>query len=62
MALADLLHYFEKEIARARCPEKGTALIATCGNKVGVSSAVVAVQVGGHGNDVTGTLEFLCDE
>jgi hypothetical protein len=55
MTLADLLHNFEEEIARARCAEKGTALIATCGNKVGVSSAVVAVQVCRHGKDVTRT-------
>jgi len=48
MTLADLLHGFEKQIARAGCAEKGTALITTCGNKVRVSSAVVAVQVGGH--------------
>jgi hypothetical protein len=45
MTLANLLHNFEEEIARARCPEKGTALITTRSNKVGVSSAVVAVQV-----------------
>ena len=62
MSLADPLHNFEKEIARARCPEQGTALITTCSNKVGVSSAVVAVQVCRHGNDVTRTLEFRCDE
>jgi hypothetical protein len=43
MALAYLLQYFEEEIARAGCAEKGTALIATCGYKVGVSSAVVAM-------------------
>jgi hypothetical protein len=48
MPLADLLHNFEEEIARAGCAEKGTALITTCGNKVGVSSAVVAVQVCRH--------------
>jgi hypothetical protein len=62
MALADLLHDFEEEIARAGYPEKRTALITTCSNKVGVSSAVVAVQVCRHGNDVTRTLEFRCDE
>src|SRR5580700_10414554 len=54
MTLPDLLHNFEEEIARARCPEKGTALIATCGNKVEVSSAVEAVQVCRHRNDITG--------
>ena len=48
MTLADLLHNFEEEIARAGCPEKGTALITTCSNKVGVSSAVVAVQACRH--------------
>ena len=48
MALADLLNDLEEEIARAGCAEKGTALIATCGNKVGVSRAVVAVQVCRH--------------
>ena len=48
MALADLLQHFEKEIARAGRAEKGTALITTCGNKVGVSSAVVAVKVCWH--------------
>jgi hypothetical protein len=48
MTLADLFHNFEEEIARARCPEKGAALITTCGNEVGVSSAVVAVQVCRH--------------
>lgn len=48
MALADLLHDLEKEVAGAGCAEKGTALIATCGNKVGVASAVVAVQVCRH--------------
>jgi hypothetical protein len=61
MTLADLLHNFEEEIARAGCPEKGTALIATCGNKVRVSSAVVAVQVCRHRNDITGTRRFRCD-
>jgi hypothetical protein len=35
MTLADLLHHFEEEIARAGCPEKGTALITTSGNKSG---------------------------
>jgi hypothetical protein len=35
MALADLLHNFEEEIARAGCAEKRAALITTCGNKVG---------------------------
>jgi hypothetical protein len=39
MALADLLQHFEEEIAGAGCAEKRTALIATCGNEVGVSSA-----------------------
>ena len=39
MALAHLLQHFEKEIARVGCAEEGTALITTCGNKVGVSSA-----------------------
>ncbi len=34
MTLADLLHNIEEEIARAGCAEKGTALIATGGNKV----------------------------
>src|ERR1700683_1276071 len=53
MALADLLHNFEEEIARAGRPEKGPALITTCGSKVGVSSAVVAVQVCRHWNDIT---------
>jgi hypothetical protein len=48
MVLADLIQNFEEEIARAGCPEKGTALITTCSNKVGVSSAVVAVQAGRH--------------
>ncbi len=48
MTLAYLLHNFEGETARTGCPEKGTALITTCGNKVLVSSAVVAVQVGRH--------------
>jgi hypothetical protein len=48
MAMADLLHNFEEEIARPGCAEKGTALITTCGNKVGVSRAVVAVQVCRH--------------
>jgi hypothetical protein len=48
ITLADLLHNFEEEIARAGCPEKGTVLITTCGNRVRVSSAVVAVQVGRH--------------
>jgi hypothetical protein len=33
VALADMLHNFEEEIARAGCPEKGTALITTCGNE-----------------------------
>src|SRR6266436_4756248 len=33
VALADMLHNFEEEIARAGCPEKGTAWITTCGNK-----------------------------
>ena len=62
MTLANLLHNFEEEIARARCPEKGTALITTRSNKVGVSSAVVAVQVCRHGHGVTRTPEFRCDE
>ena len=62
MTLANLLHNFEEKIARARCSEKGTALITTCRNKVGVSSAVVAVQVCRHGHGVTRTLEFRCDE
>ena len=48
MALADFLHDFEKEIAGAGCAEKGTTLITTCRNKMRVSSAVVAVQVGRH--------------
>jgi hypothetical protein len=48
MALADLSHNFEEEIARAGCAEKGTALIATCSNKVRVSSAIIAAQVGWH--------------
>ncbi len=48
MTLADLFQNFEEEIARAGCGEKGTALITTCSNKVGVSSAVAAVQVGWH--------------
>ena len=48
MALANLLQNFEEEIARVACPQKGTALITTCGNKVRVSSAVEAVQVGWH--------------
>jgi hypothetical protein len=58
MPLAHLFHNFEEEIARAGCPEKGTALITTCGNKVGVSSAVVAVQICWHENDLTRTLGF----
>jgi len=62
MTLADLLQNFEEEMARAGCAEKRTALITACGNKVGVSSAIVAVQVCRHGNDVTRTLEFRCDE
>src|ERR1700677_3466549 len=53
MTMANLLHHLEKEIAGTRCAEKGTALIATCRNKVGVSSAVGAVQVCRHWNDVT---------
>jgi hypothetical protein len=61
MTLADLLHNFEEEIAKAGCPEKGTALITTCGNKVGVSSPVVAMQVCRHGNGITGTRRFSCD-
>ena len=62
MTLADLLHHFEEEIARVGSPEKGSALITTCGYKVGVSSAIVAVQVCRHENDVTRTQEFSCDE
>ena len=54
MALADLLHNLEEEIAGVGCAEEGTALIATCGNKVGVPRAVVAVQIGRHWNDVSG--------
>jgi hypothetical protein len=60
MALSDLFHDFEEEIATVGCTEKGTALIATCGNKVGVPSAVVAVQVCRHENDVTGMRGFSC--
>jgi hypothetical protein len=48
MTLADLLHDLQKQIARAGCVEKGTPLIAACGNKVRVSRAVVAVQVCRH--------------
>jgi hypothetical protein len=62
MTLADLFHNFEEEIASARRPEKGTALITTCSNKVRVSGAIVAVQVCRHGNDVTRTLASRCDE
>jgi hypothetical protein len=62
MTLADLLHNFEEEIARAGCPEKGTALITTCGNKVRVSGAVVAVQVCRHRKGITGTRRFSCDQ
>ncbi len=49
MALTDLFHDFEEEIAGSGRAEKRAALIAAGGNEVGVSSAVVAVQVGGHG-------------
>jgi len=62
MVLADLLHNFEEEIARAGCPEKGTALIATGGNKVRVPSAVAPAQVYRHENDVTEIWRFICDE
>jgi hypothetical protein len=48
MTLAVLLQHLEEEIAGPGCVEKRTTLIATCGNKVGVSRAVVAVQVGRH--------------
>jgi hypothetical protein len=48
MTLADLFHNFEEEIAGAGSSEKGTALITTGGNKVRVSSAVVAMQVCRH--------------
>jgi len=48
MPLADLLHHLQEEIARTGRSEKGTALITTRGNKVGISSAVVTVQVCRH--------------
>jgi hypothetical protein len=61
MSLADLLHNFEEEIAGAGCPEKRTALITTGGNKMGIPSAVVAVQVCRHENDVAETSRFRCN-
>src|SRR5215831_4346510 len=48
MTLANLFHNFEEEIARAGCAEKGTALITTCRNEVGISRAVIAVEVCRH--------------
>jgi hypothetical protein len=45
MALANLLHNFQEEVARAGCAEKRTPLIAAGSNEVRVSSAVVAVQI-----------------
>jgi len=58
MALPNLLQHFEEEIARARCVQQGTPLIATCGNKVEVSGAVVALQAFRHENDVTQPRRF----
>jgi hypothetical protein len=46
MALASLLHKFqERDRERVVC-EKRATLMTACGDEVGVSSAVVAVQVG----------------
>jgi len=61
MTLTDLLHDFEEEIARAGCPEKKTPLITTCGNKVRVSSAIVAMQFCRHRDDIAGARRFRCD-
>lgn len=57
IALLDLLHDFREEVAGGRRAKK--ALKAACSHEVGVSRAVVAVQIWRHGKDVTGRATIL---
>ncbi len=59
MALTNLLQHVEEEIAGTGRIEKRTALVVTDGDEVAVPSAVEAVQICRHENDVTRTRQLL---
>jgi hypothetical protein len=48
MALPYLLQNLQEEIARVPLAQERSALVATRGDEVEISGAVVAMQVGGH--------------
>jgi hypothetical protein len=53
MALAGLLHDFEAEMARLGRAKKGPPRVATGGDEVKVSRAIVAVKIPRHRDGVT---------
>jgi hypothetical protein len=57
-----LLQHFEEEIAIRRLLQQRQPVIATGGDEVEISGAVVATKFVGHPRDVTQNLSPLCNE
>lgn len=62
MALADLFHNFEEEIAGLVRVEQGTPLAATGSDEVEMSRPIIAVKICWHADGVAQSRGFGCDE
>jgi hypothetical protein len=62
MPLADLLDDFEEQVVVVWAARQRSALVTTRGDEVGVSGAIVAVEIAGHSELVAWDARLSCDE